>query len=181
MALLLQLVTSKLRMSNYKFGKVETHFEIKAGAERFYDVFLNRPHHIPNMITSQTREKLPSVDINDDDHFSGGKVGTQVSWNYIQDGKAKVAKEIIEAIDRENNSMTWKVIGGDLLEHYKSFKFILQITTQKGDQASSMVHWSLEYEKVDDNVPDPHALLQLVIDINKDVDAHLNITTPSAA
>lgn len=84
MALLLQLVTSKLRMSNYKFGKVETHFEIKAGAERFYDVFLNRPHHIPNMITSQTREKLPSVDINDDDHFSGGKVGTQVSWNYIQ-------------------------------------------------------------------------------------------------
>lgn len=77
--------------------------------------------------------------------------------------------------------MTWKVIGGDLLEHYKSFKFILQITTQKGDQASSVVHWSLEYEKFDDNVPDPHALLQLVVDINKDVDAHLNITTQSAA
>lgn len=57
---------------------------IKAGAERFYDVFLNRPHHIHNIITSQTREKLPSVDLHDGDHFSGGKVGTLVSWNYIQ-------------------------------------------------------------------------------------------------
>ncbi|XP_050372026.1 MLP-like protein 34 [Argentina anserina] len=161
-------------MANSKFGKVETHIDIKACAERFYDIWLNKPHQIPNMITSHTRARLTSVDVHGDDRHSGGKVGTLSSWNYVQDGKAKVAEEIIESIERENKSVTWKVIGGDLLEHYKSFKFILQITTQNGDQALSVAYWILEYEKVNDNVPDPHGLLQLVIDVNKDVDAHLN-------
>lgn len=74
-------------MSNYKFGKVETHIEIKAGAERFYDVFLNRPHHIPNMITSQTREKLPGpvlIYMMMITSQAEKSVRTLVSWNYIQ-------------------------------------------------------------------------------------------------
>jgi hypothetical protein len=40
------------------------------------------------------------------------------------DGQAKVAKEKIEAIDDTNKSITFKVIEGDLLQEYKSFKMV---------------------------------------------------------
>ncbi|KAK9935298.1 hypothetical protein M0R45_022406 [Rubus argutus] len=57
------------------------------------------------------------------------------------DGKPKVAK--FEAIDYENNSITLRVVKGDLLEHYKSFKITIQ-ASPKGEGCS--VHWTFEYE-----------------------------------
>ncbi|KAF4355773.1 hypothetical protein F8388_019172 [Cannabis sativa] len=76
------------------------------------------------------------------------------------DGEKKVAKQIIEAIDDEKNSITFKVIEGDLLEHFKSFKATLKVTPK-------------EYEKLHDEIIDPHTLLQLAIDLSKDLESHL--------
>ena len=86
------------------------------------------------------------------------------------DGQAKVAKEKIEAIDDTNKSVTFKVIEGDLLQEYKSFKIVVQ-ATPKGE--GSLVHWSLEYEKLKEDVPEPKTLLQLLIDVCKDIGTHL--------
>lgn len=70
-------------------------------------------------------------------------------------------KEIIEAVDEEKNSITFKVMAaGDLLEEYKSFKFIFQFIPKVN---GSVVHWSLEHD-----IPDSHALLHLVAEISKD-------------
>lgn len=69
------------------------------------------------------------------------------------EGKAKVAKELFEAIDDENNWITLTVVEGDLLEHYKSFKITIQASPQ-GEDCS--VHWTFEYEKVHGDVEDPH-------------------------
>ena len=33
--------------------------------------------------------------------------------------------------------------------------------------------WTLEYEKLKDNTPDPHAVLQLLTDVTKEIGAHL--------
>ena len=81
-----------------------------------------------------------------------------------------MAKELVEAIDRENNKITFKVLEGDLLEHYKSFRFIIHVVQQK---EGSVVHWTMEYEKLKGHIPDPHSLLQLAIEVSKDIDAHL--------
>ena len=89
---------------------------------------------------------------------------------HVADGKAKVAKQLIEAIDDETNSITLKVIEGDLLEEYKSFKCILQ-ASPKGE--GSTVHWTLEYEKLHNQVSDPHTLLQFAADLSKDIGGHL--------
>ncbi|KAL0288448.1 UNVERIFIED_CONTAM: Kirola [Sesamum calycinum] len=51
-----------------------------------------------------------------------GTVGSVIYWNYTHDGKERVAKEIIEAIDEEKKSVTFKVIEGDLMELYKTIK-----------------------------------------------------------
>ena len=89
---------------------------------------------------------------------------------HVADGKAKVAKQLIEAIDDETNSITLKVIEGDLLEDYKSFKGIMQ-ASPKGE--GSIVHLTLEYEKLHNQVSDPQTFLQLVVDIFKDIGGHL--------
>jgi hypothetical protein len=86
------------------------------------------------------------------------------------DGEAKVAKEKIVAIDDTKKSITFKVIEGDLLKEYKSFEIVVQ-ATPKGE--GSLVHWTMEYEKLKDDIPEPNSLLQFAIDLSKDIDAHL--------
>jgi hypothetical protein len=88
----------------------------------------------------------------------------------IIDGQAKVAKQKIEAIDETNKSITFKVIEGDLLKEYKSFKIFVQ-ASPKGE--GSLVHWSMEYEKLKEDVPEPKTLLQFAVDMSKDIDGHL--------
>jgi len=86
------------------------------------------------------------------------------------DGEAKAAKEKIVATDDTNKSITFKVIEGDLLKEYKNFVIVFQ-ATPKGE--GSLVHWTLEYEKLKDDIPEPNTLLQFLIDVSKDIDAHL--------
>ncbi|KAK7323472.1 hypothetical protein VNO77_26946 [Canavalia gladiata] len=87
-------------------------------------------------------------------------------WTTI-DGKACVVKDVIEGIDKENNKITFKVIEGDL---YKSFKFVLEVIP-KGN--GSEVHWVIEYEKQNENIPDPHTMSQFLIEMSKDIDAYI--------
>ncbi|KAL0003971.1 hypothetical protein SO802_011532 [Lithocarpus litseifolius] len=145
------------------FGKVEADVEIKAPAEKFHEIISCRPHHISNVSPG----KIQGCALHEGEW---GNEGSVINWDYVQDGKAKVAKEIIEAIDKKNNSVTFKVIEGDLMEEDKNIKSTIQ-ATPKGE--GSLVHWTIEYEKLHENIVEPNTLLQLVLDLSKDLDAHL--------
>lgn len=81
-----------------------------------------------------------------------------------------MANEIIETIDDVNMSITYKVIARDLFKEYKNFKFIVQaIPKGKG----SLVHWTLEYEKIHKNIPDLNTLIEFFIHCTNDISAHL--------
>ncbi|MCD7448514.1 hypothetical protein HAX54_043024, partial [Datura stramonium] len=67
-------------------------------------------------------------------------------------GKEKLLKEVIEAIDHHEKSITWKVIGGDVLELYNSFTII---TSSEHEWTTS----TLIYEKKNEDTPEPLALL----------------------
>ncbi|XP_021911712.1 MLP-like protein 43 [Carica papaya] len=146
-------------------GKLEAHLEIKASAEKFHEIFTHRPHHISNVST----DKIHGCDLHEGDW---GTVGSIVYWNYFHDGKKKVAKEIVEAIDVDKNLIKFKVIEGDLMEEYKSFSFTIQVTPKENGEGST-VHWLLEYEKISDEVAHPETLLDFCIDVSKELDAHL--------
>ncbi|KAL0010621.1 hypothetical protein SO802_005729 [Lithocarpus litseifolius] len=81
-----------------------------------------------------------------------------------------MSKEVMEPIDDKNHSLTYKVIGGLLLELYKSFKFVVQ-ATPKGE--GSLVRWTLEYEKLNVDDPELNTMLEFAIGLTKDMDAHL--------
>ncbi|XP_030529105.1 MLP-like protein 28 [Rhodamnia argentea] len=145
-------------------GKVETDVEIKAPADKFHQVISCRPHHISNMSPGTVR----GVDLHDGDW---GKAGSIICWSYTHDGETKVAKEVIEAIDNEKNLTRFRVIEGDLMKLYKNFVFVVQATPKEG--GGSIIRWTLEFEKLSEEVTEPYSLLQLCTHLSKDIDLHL--------
>ena len=80
-----------------------------------------------------------------------------------------MSREILEKVDNENQSVTHNVIGGVLKETYQSFKFIVQASPK---DEGSLVRWTLIYEKLNVDVPDPNAM-QFGIDVTIEIDAYL--------
>ncbi|VVA94862.1 unnamed protein product [Arabis nemorensis] len=79
---------------------------------------------------------------------------------------------MIEAVDPEKNLIKFKVIEGDLMKEYKSFAFTIQVTPKHGG-SGSIVHWHLDYEKNSEEVAHPETLVQLCIEMSKEIDEHL--------
>ncbi|XP_022138175.1 MLP-like protein 43 [Momordica charantia] len=148
-------------------GKLETDVQIKSPAKKFHEILHLSPHHMPN-VTKNPKHHIRGCELHEGEW---GKVGSVLNWTYFHGGKECVAKELIEAIDEEKNLITFKVTDGDILEHYKSFKFTMQCIPKK---KGSVVHWTLEYEKQHDKIPESHeSLLEFCVDVSKDLDAHL--------
>ncbi|MBA0798822.1 hypothetical protein Gohar_009378 [Gossypium harknessii] len=74
------------------------------------------------------------------------------------DGKAKKVKEVVEAVEHDKNLVTFKVIEGDLMEEYKSFVATI-LVSPKSEGSGSVVHWTLEYDKIHDEIVHLETLL----------------------
>ncbi|KAF3676876.1 putative tubulin alpha chain-like [Capsicum annuum] len=80
--------------------------------------------------------------------------------NICRDGKEKNLKQVIEAVDSQNKSISWKVIGADLLELYNSFTTIASCDHQ-------WTTWTFVYEKKTEETPEPLVLLGIALDLTK--------------
>ena len=69
--------------------------------------------------------------------------------------------------------MTYSVLEGDLMEHFKSFVGTIIANPKPDGSEGSVVHWTMEYEKHHEEIIDPHTLLQFAVDLAKDIDAHI--------
>ncbi|KAG8366733.1 hypothetical protein BUALT_Bualt17G0110100 [Buddleja alternifolia] len=156
-------------------GKLVSQIDIKSDGDVFHEIFRERPHHISGM----SPDHIQNCDLHEGDW---GKVGSVIYWDYTHelifmirlkiertDGEKKVAKEIIEAIDEEQKSVTFKVIEGDLMKVYKTFKLRVHVDTNGED---NLVTWTLEYEKLHEDVPDPHTLMDFCLKVTKDIETH---------
>ena len=76
----------------------------------------------------------------------------------------------MESKDEENRSITFKVLDGELLNDYKSYKFTTQ-AIPKGE--GCLVKWIAEYEKASEDGSDPRGYLELAVNITKDIESHL--------
>ena len=105
----------------------------------------------------------------------GFKIQYLIYWlinstvHVFSDGQKKVAKEIIESIDKEKKSVTFKVIEGDLLKLYKSFIITVQV---ENHGQNNLVIWTLQYEKLNHSVPDPTTIADLATKLTKDIETH---------
>ncbi|WMV22903.1 hypothetical protein MTR67_016288 [Solanum verrucosum] len=114
-------------------GKLIASIEVKCGGHSIHDILHTRTQQIPNI----TPSKILSFEFQEGEAV---EVGSVVCWKYNDDGKPKIVKQVIEAIDPQTKSITWKVIGGELLEFYNSFTIITSCDPQ-------WTTWTFLYEK----------------------------------
>ncbi|KAI7729837.1 hypothetical protein M8C21_003519 [Ambrosia artemisiifolia] len=143
-------------------GKRVAQIEIKSKGDVFHDLWKANPHHIPNL--------SPTLVQNCQTHNGEtGTVGSVLHWNYFHDGKDCVAKTKILAIDEENKSINFQFVDGDFLKLYKSFYVYLHVDT-KGSK--HVVTWTVEYEKLSPNVPDPDTFMDFYKRLTKDIETN---------
>ncbi|GMJ13340.1 MLP-like protein 28 [Hibiscus trionum] len=146
-------------------GKLEASAEIEASAEAFHHMLLHKPHHVSNASPNHVR----ACDLH---HSDWGKEGSIICWTYFLKGQPKTAKEVVESVDPKNNSVTLRVVEGDILEEFKSVVIKCKATpSAKG--SGCVVQWVLEYEKLKEDVAHPETTLEMLIEVCKDMGAHL--------
>ncbi|PRQ40952.1 putative START-like domain-containing protein [Rosa chinensis] len=146
-------------------GKLETEVEISSGADKFYKIFTSQMHLLPNV----SSDKIQGVELHEGDWET---VGSVKHWDYTLDGSVLSLKETVEAIDEENKSVTFNVVDGEILKHYKSFKVTLKVTEKSGG-GGSLVKWILDYEKVSEEIPAPQSYQDFAVKVTEDLEAHL--------
>ncbi|KAK4481232.1 hypothetical protein RD792_012115 [Penstemon davidsonii] len=141
-------------------GKLVAAVEFKAGGDLYHELF----RYNPNKVADITPEKIQGCDLHEGEF---GKVGSIVTWS--TEGKAKFARNLIEAADEEKKMIKYKVLEGDLMEEYKEFVATCHIETKGG---IDLVTWTFEYETRNDDGEPPISLLAYFIAFTKDIENH---------
>uniref|UniRef100_M1C4P3 Sn-2 protein n=1 Tax=Solanum tuberosum TaxID=4113 RepID=M1C4P3_SOLTU len=125
-------------------GKLIGSIEVKCGGHLIHDILHADPRNVPNIT------KINHFEM---DHEDGSE-------------KDKIVKEVIEAIDPEEKSITWKVIGGDLLELYDSLTIITACEHE-------WTTCSFIYEKKTEDTPEPLVPFGFLLNLIKEMEGHL--------
>ncbi|XP_021748263.1 major latex protein 146-like [Chenopodium quinoa] len=128
--------------------KLEGEVEVKCSAEMLFKMNMAKQPNIPNICSNMCRVEAH------------------------QDGKSEYLIERIEANDEKNKIIHRSAIDGDIMKtHCKTFSSTLYIIP-KG-HACCVVKITLEYEKMNEDAPEPHQLLHFGLAIFKDLARHL--------
>ncbi|XP_060209232.1 kirola-like [Lycium barbarum] len=144
-------------------SKLSVQLEVKTKHDVFLDVFWKTP----NQCSTMSPVQVQGAELLEGDHF--GAVGSKVCWKYTHDGKEKISKQIIEAIDEEKKILTLKEFEGDILNEYENVKYTLHVDAE-GEK--HLACWTIEYERPKENTPELTSLLQFLIDMIKAIDDH---------
>ncbi|XP_062109599.1 MLP-like protein 28 [Humulus lupulus] len=151
--------------------KMEVELDIKSSAERFYQTCYSK-HYLVNRI---------SPDVAKDVQLLKGdweSVGSIRLCTYVLPGNSFRQNDtlMVEATDEDEKSITYKVLDGEVLKYYKSFKFSVQVTGKcwpAGGAGGSLVKTTIECEKLKDDVPDPIKYAEFFEIVLKDIDTYL--------
>ncbi|GAA0156598.1 hypothetical protein Leryth_015871 [Lithospermum erythrorhizon] len=84
------------------------------------------------------------------------------------DGRVQEGKTVTEAVDDERKSITFTFVEGDIMQRYKKFKVTLSFSNMCGD--NNYANWTIDFEKLSENVPEPNDLLNFIIDGCNDIE-----------
>ncbi|KAM7463439.1 hypothetical protein LguiA_031560 [Lonicera macranthoides] len=143
-------------------GQLVSKTSIKSSGDVFHELFRDDPHHISNI----TPAKIQGCHLHEGEF---GKAGSIIQWTYFHDGKERVAKQVILAVDEEKKSITYKMLEGDLMELYKSFIIGIHVDTNGED---NLVTWTVDYEKLHEGIPAPTTLMDFFVEVTKDIETH---------
>nr|QBG82259.1 NISO [Papaver somniferum]QBG82260.1 NISO [Papaver somniferum]QBG82261.1 NISO [Papaver somniferum] len=145
-------------------GKIVTELEVNCNADEFYKI-LKRDEDVPRAVS----DLFPPVKIAKGDGLVSGCIK---EWDCVlADGKAMSGKEETTHND-ETRTLRHRELEGDLMKDYKKFDSIIEVNP-KPNGHGSIVTWSIEYEKMNEDSPAPFAYLASFHQNVVEVDSHL--------
>lgn len=82
--------------------------------------------------------------------------------------------------DDENKVVSYSVVDGELVDFYKNFKITLKVApaakaaaAEAEGEAGAVVNWSMEFDKANDQVPDPDVIKETATKTFHDLDDYL--------
>ncbi|KAH6779012.1 hypothetical protein C2S52_010249 [Perilla frutescens var. hirtella] len=144
-------------------NKVIAQVAFKAGGNIFHHLLADNPKHL----AKATPVTIQACDLHQGNYGVNGSV---VQWKYTLDGKPQIAKQVLENIDKEKKQISWKTVEGDMLELYKRITTTVHVETKSG---VDFVTWTLDYELIDADKPHPLPVLNLLIELTKELEAHI--------
>ncbi|KAI3833096.1 hypothetical protein MKX03_021374 [Papaver bracteatum] len=97
--------------------------------------------------------------------------GCVKEWGYLHEGKELVVKETTTYTE-ETRTIHHSVVGGDLSNDYKKFDATLVVNPNPSGHGS-IVSWTIDYEKINEDSPVPIPYLALFHQIIEDLNSHL--------
>ncbi|KAI3955662.1 hypothetical protein MKW92_018490 [Papaver armeniacum] len=174
---------------------LELAVEFKSPADKFWEALKTWSSILPEVLP----ETYKSIEVVED--VDGEKNGSVTLWKMnpstLIDGAPVMMEEKkkLGSVDEVTKTITYSVIGGDLLKLYKSyepnFTLIPKISTSasaknEGDdivddkveerdekEGGGTVKWSLKYEKVNEMVPEPNMVKAMIYKTILILDEHV--------
>ncbi|KAI3877943.1 hypothetical protein MKW98_001952 [Papaver atlanticum] len=138
-------------------------------ADQLYSFFKNERTKLPQVLP----HIFKSVQILAGDGNSAGTVRL-VKFS-TGTSREEIMKEKIETVVDESRTLRGSIIDGDILRMYPKFEYTMTITplVTQGGEESCLVKLSVEYEKENEDVPNPTEYMELSSLIYKAVASHL--------
>lgn len=89
---------------------------------------------------------------------------------YLIDDKAQTAKQVLQGIDKEKKTISWKMLEGDLCVLYKDLVITAHVETKNG---VDFITWTIDYELISPENPHPVSFLNFFICLTKDLESHI--------
>ncbi|KAJ6768784.1 MLP-LIKE PROTEIN 423 [Salix koriyanagi] len=145
-----------------QIATLEVQTEIKSSADQFYEIFRSKQYLMPKICP----EYIKGVQVV---HGDWEAVGSIKLWTYVA-GSSEIVKDTVEAIDDKTKSITYNILEGKILTYYKAYKSTVQVTTTG---QTAFAKWTVEYERQNEEIPDPNNYVEFLACISKSVDAYL--------
>ncbi|KAI3909516.1 hypothetical protein MKW92_049743 [Papaver armeniacum] len=148
--------------------KLEAVTEVKCCPDKLYRMFTRDAPQLCKYVP----KVIESVEVIGEGEI---RLGTGFVWTFVPQGGSRiVSKQKITAVDSKNRSITYTVLEGDDKEGFNSFKYNLDITPKSGTtDGTSLVKWSIEYEKANEDVADPVGILKACESVAAGLNFHM--------
>ncbi|KNA21763.1 hypothetical protein SOVF_040590 [Spinacia oleracea] len=148
--------------------RVGGQIELKCEAEKMFEVWAHKIYLVQNMCPSKVQKTVLN-------HGEWHKVGAVLTGNYVINniGECASIKTRVDEIDEEKKSVRHSYHEGYIMEnYYKTFKSKMQAIPNNNNNGC-IVMWSFEYEKMNQDAPEPTAYVDFMLAMAKDIDSYL--------
>ncbi|CAN6281868.1 unnamed protein product [Urochloa humidicola] len=149
-------------------SKAELVVEVKSPADKLWAALRDSTELFPKIFPQQYQ----SIETVEGDGKSAGTVRLLKYTEGVP--MLTFAKEKLELADDENKVVSYSVVDGELVNFYNNFKITLKVSpATKEGEAGAVVNWSMEFDKANDQVPDPDVIKETATKTFHDLDDYL--------